>query len=245
MNDATLWAVIPAAGGGRRMQAAISKQYLPFIDNCTLMQCTLERLLQFGLSRLILAVSPDDEAWSKVLSSMPESAVKNIRVIKSGGVERAHTVLQTLQAIEYEAQPQDLVLVHDLARPCLTATDLEAVVAAARSSSHGAILASPLADTLKRARPNEGEPAGAVIDCTVPRTDLWRALTPQVFRYQELKEALANADLSEVTDEASAIELAGGTVQLVAGRSDNIKVTVASDLLLAAYIYRQQMVQRQ
>jgi 2-C-methyl-D-erythritol 4-phosphate cytidylyltransferase len=118
------------------------------------------------------------------------------------------------------------------------ASDVQRLVHSVTASGEGAILAQPLADTLKRA---DGR---ARVVATVDRSDLWRALTPQMFRVDELRAALADALASgnEITDEASAMELAGHPVHLVEGSSSNIKVTYPGDLPLAAFWLARQQV---
>ncbi|MNH31742.1 2-C-methyl-D-erythritol 4-phosphate cytidylyltransferase [compost metagenome] len=128
------------------------------------------------------------------------------------------------------------VLVHDAARPCLHAEDLDRLLAITEHSKVGGILAAPVRDTMKR-----GEPGQETISHTVERQDLWHALTPQLFPLQLLKLCLQRAldEGAAVTDEASALEHCGYHPQLIAGRSDNIKVTRPEDLALAAFYLTQ------
>ena len=224
------------------MQATEPKQYLQLLPGKTLMQCTLERLIGLGLRRIILAVAPGDARVEGIVELLPPNERQRVEIMETGGGERADTVLNTLQALQPIASDDDLVLVHDLARPCLCQGDLDAVLtAAAAASSFGAILGTPVSDTLKRCAPDDGRGTGLTISKTVPRDRLWRALTPQVMRYRVLCQSLAEANRLQVTDEASALEQSGHRVQMVAGRSDNIKVTQPEDLALAGFIYRQQL----
>ena len=126
---------------------------------------------------------------------------------------------------------QDWVLVHDAARPCLTRDSLDALIDAVGEDAAGGLLAQPVADTLKRSDRN-----GRVVE-TVPRDGLWRAQTPQMFRYGVLVRALATARERHVvcSDESMAVELLGLRPRLVQGSSENLKVTLADDLALAAY----------
>jgi 2-C-methyl-D-erythritol 4-phosphate cytidylyltransferase len=143
-------------------------------------------------------------------------------------------VASALQSLETRARDEDWVLVHDAARPCLRRSDLRALMAAVADDPVGGLLAVPLADTLK-AVDGEGRSAR-----TVPREGLWRALTPQMFRYGLLRRALAlclDRDRG-VTDEAAAVELLGLRPRLVPGRADNLKVTHREDLALAAGVLR-------
>lgn len=148
----------------------------------------------------------------------------------TGGAERAVTVLNGLRALAGMARADDLVAVHDAARPCVRHTDLLRVIAAATANNDGALLARPVAETVKR---SDG---GNRVDATADRRGLWLAQTPQVFRFAVLRAALerALAAAVSITDEASAIEYQGGHPELVMGSADNIKITLAEDLRLAA-----------
>ncbi len=119
------------------------------------------------------------------------------------------------------------MLVHDAARPCVSGADLDRLIVLAGAHPVGGLLASPVSDTLKRANA-EGE-----VTETVPRDGMWRALTPQMFRYETLVHALASSP--DVTDEAQAIEALGMSPLLVAGSARNIKITLPEDAELAAY----------
>jgi 2-C-methyl-D-erythritol 2,4-cyclodiphosphate synthase len=139
--------------------------------------------------------------------------------------------------LEKQAAPDDLILVHDAARPCLAQEDLGALLDAAvgdaaRGGTIGAVLAAPIVDTVKRER-------GAIVE-TIERHGLWRALTPQVFGYAPLRRALEEAARAgiAVTDEAQAMERMGLRPALVAGSAFNIKVTRAEDLKIAADILK-------
>jgi 2-C-methyl-D-erythritol 4-phosphate cytidylyltransferase len=134
--------------------------------------------------------------------------------------------------LDAHAAPEDWVLVHDAARPCLLAADLDRLIESLRDDEVGGLLAAPVVDTLKRAD-NESRVAE-----TVPRDELWRALTPQMFRRDVLQRALhsAIADGATVTDEAQAVEALGLRPKLIAGDADNIKITLPQDVLRAERI---------
>lgn len=226
--SATLWLIVPAAGQGRRMGADRPKQYLNIAEQ-TIFAHTLRRLhAAFPAARLVLCLDSDDRwfdpAW------VPFEHWQRV----SGGGERMHSVLNALQAIA--AQDNDLVMVHDVARPCVTTPDLHALYHAASQHPDGALLAMPVADTMKRASAEQ-----CSVD-TVPRDGLWHALTPQSFRFSLLRYALEHAVETRrvVTDEASAVEALGKLPQLVSGRRDNIKVTHPDDLVLATAILTSQ-----
>lgn len=215
-------AVVPAAGIGSRMQADKPKQYLT-IQGKTILEHTLSVLLSYPkITEIIVAVAENDPYLSQlsILNS------EKIRLV-NGGETRADSVLNGLKAIE---NPQTTwVLVHDAARPCLTHSDLDKLLEI--QDDNGAILALPATDTIKKAAQE------AQISSTEDRNFIWLAQTPQYFKANLLLNALENAAKQgySVTDEASAMELAGFQPYLVAGRSDNIKVTRPEDLALAEF----------
>jgi 2-C-methyl-D-erythritol 4-phosphate cytidylyltransferase len=147
-------------------------------------------------------------------------------------------VRNALRALATRVRDDDWIMVHDAARPCFSVADLSLLKKALAAHEVGGLLAMPLADTLKRAA-NAADPPAA--EATIDRTSLWRAATPQVFRFGHLSRALdaALAAGKTPTDEAQAIEWLGFRPRLVAGRPDNIKVTTADDLALAAAILAQ------
>jgi 2-C-methyl-D-erythritol 4-phosphate cytidylyltransferase len=234
MKADSIWAVVPAAGTGSRMQAAIPKQYLPLSGRPILLR-TLERLCTFpGLSGLVVGIARDDSHWPGIENDCRQ--LPRFLGHYTGGVMRADTVLNGLRALPDGAREEDWVLVHDAVRPCVRHADIDKLVAVARSHRDGGLLALPMAETVKRA-----DHEGAVLE-TVPRNNLWRALTPQLFRMGRLRQALerASAQSLEVTDEASAIERMGDRPRVVTGHPDNIKVTLPADLELAElYLARQ------
>lgn len=225
------WPLLPAAGVGSRMQADRPKQYLS-LGQRFLIDHTLQRMLSYPrFQQLVLVLSAGDPYWAESPFS------HDPRILRAdGGAERCYSVLNGLQALQGLAADDDWIVVHDVARPCLRHSDLDRLLASVRDP--GAILASPVRDTMKRGRAGAD---GCVIDHTVDRTQLWHALTPQVFRYAALREALSRClqDGVEVTDEASAMEHCGWQPLLVEGRADNIKVTRPEDLALAEFFLTQ------
>ncbi len=214
-----LYAVVPAAGVGKRMGADRPKQYL-LLNDRTILSHTLSVLLSHPrIHKVIVALGPEDGYFDDLAEARHP---KLLRVI--GGAERADSVRLALMAID---EPGAWALVHDAARPCLSHDDIDKLLAS--TGEQGAILATPVRDTMKRARQGGG------IDHTVPRDDLWHALTPQLFPAGPLREALVRAeqDGAVITDEASAMEREGWHPALVAGRPDNIKITHPDDLRLA------------
>jgi 2-C-methyl-D-erythritol 4-phosphate cytidylyltransferase / 2-C-methyl-D-erythritol 2,4-cyclodiphosphate synthase len=158
----------------------------------------------------------------------------------AGGTHRSLSVRGALAALAGRAAADDWVLVHDAARPCLERGDLERLLAALASHSLGGLLATAAADTLKRAPAAGASDAGARVCETVDRTLLWRALTPQMFRFDRLCSALDAAHAAQrfPTDEAQALEWQGEQPLLIAGAASNLKITTAEDLVLAAAILR-------
>lgn len=225
------WAVIPAAGVGRRMKSDVPKQYLE-IQGKTLMEHTLQRLLDFSLlERLVVLLGEDDEYYQDI------KLLRDPRVILAkGGRERYHSVMNGLSVLDELAEDTDWILVHDIARPCIRRSDLDWLVKALEEHPVGGLLGLPVRDTMKRSN-DEGE-----IAQTVDRVNLWHALTPQMFRLKPLIDSLnlAMEVNAEVTDEASAMEFAGYKPLMVEGHGDNIKVTRSSDLALASLYLQQQ-----
>lgn len=221
-----LWLVVPAAGRGRRMGARLPKQYLTLAGRPVLAH-TLARLHQaFPAARLCLCLDPDDAHFEPAW--VPFAQWRR----SPGGAERVDTVRQALDAIADEADNDDWVLVHDVARPCVRVDDLARLYAVLRQDPVGGLLATPVADTMKRDDGQDG------VARTEPRDGLWHAQTPQGFRYGLLRRALdeAHAHGREITDEASAVEALGLSPRLVPGRRDNIKITHPEDLALAGHI---------
>lgn len=230
MNN-RLWAIVPAAGIGRRVGGSIPKQYLP-LHGKAVIEWTVERLLDLpDLHEVVVVASREDEYWSSL-------SIANHRTVRRapGGSERCYSVLNGLSLIEHTASIDDWVIVHDAARPCVRVRDIEKLVNRCTEQGMGGILAMPVRDTMKRAA------TGPVIIETLDRSSVWHALTPQCFRYGELKAALQQAlsDGIEMTDEASAMEHTGIQPLLVEGHSDNIKITLPQDVQLAAYFLEQQ-----
>jgi 2-C-methyl-D-erythritol 4-phosphate cytidylyltransferase len=229
MKSVKYYAVVPAAGIGQRMQANKPKQYLPLAEK-TVIEQTLSRLVNTRIfATIVVAISEKDPYWSALtLAKHPEIT------IASGGKERADSVLSALKKLENQAEEDDWILVHDAARPCVTNQEIQQLIATLKNETTGGILALPLHDTVKQVD-------GDTIQTTLNRETIWRALTPQMFRYRVLKEALAHTEgLSTVTDEASAVELTGGLVKIVEGRRENIKITCPEDLALAEFYWEQQ-----
>ncbi len=227
LNNA-LAVVVPAAGVGKRMNAACPKQYLTIAGQTILEHTVLGLLAHPQITQVVIALGEADEYFPDTqLASHPD-----VRIV-TGGEERVDSVFAGLKALDSERFPW--VLVHDAARPCVSLTDIDALIFACLSKKQGGILAVPVRDTMKR-----GD--NGLIKTTVERSDLWHALTPQMFPtaqlHQAIEQAVANGAI--ITDEASAIEFIGGKCQLIEGSSDNIKITRPDDLALAEFILTKQ-----
>lgn len=198
-----------------------------------ILQLTLERLGSYmPLQGIVVGIAPDDVYWSTLQQDLPK-----VRGTFPGGRERAHTVLNGLSVLlQHYAAPDDWVLVHDAVRPCVRHIDIDKLLHSIDRHPDGGLLGLPLTDTVKRV-----DAAERVLG-TAPRAELWRALTPQVFPITRLKLALEAAvkQGQPITDEAAAIELAGGHPRMVAGHADNIKITLPADLALAEIYLKQQ-----
>ena len=218
------WAVVPAAGVGKRMNADRPKQYLELAGK-TVIEHTLLRLLSANIfTAVAVAISKEDPYWPELDVSVHEQVIT-----ADGGKERADSVLSALKSIRDLASDEDWVLVHDAARPCITVTDINLLIDTLRTDDVGGILALSSHDTLK-------DVEGKNIVGTLDRSHIWRALTPQMFKYGSLKNALEIAEGNPaITDEASALELQGLQPKIVEGRSDNIKITRPEDLALAQF----------
>jgi 2-C-methyl-D-erythritol 2,4-cyclodiphosphate synthase/2-C-methyl-D-erythritol 4-phosphate cytidylyltransferase len=195
---------------------------------------------------IVVALAPQDGEWARIATRLqlaerggaPDAPPPVTAV--PGGAHRSLSVRGALAALAGRAAADDWVLVHDAARPCLDSHDLERLLTALGSHSLGGLLATAAADTLKRAPAAAASEAGACVCETVDRTPLWRALTPQMFRYDRLCGALdaAHAARRFPTDEAQALEWLGEQPLLIPGAASNLKITTAEDLVIAAAILR-------
>ena len=226
-----LWAVVPAAGSGSRFSKTKLKQY-QYIQNHTILEHTVNRLNSLDLAGCVLAIGEQDH-FAKTLSFQHKDKLH----FCLGGAERVHSVMNALIYLSEITDEDDWVLVHDAARPCVTQENLQLLVNTAIAHNQSAILAIPVRDTLKLVH-TENQ-----IEKTVSRELLWQAQTPQMAKLKILKNALETAliDHLTITDEASALEYADFPVQVVQGRSDNIKITYPDDLELAQLILQSQI----
>lgn len=227
-----VYVVLPAAGSGSRMGADRPKQYLELAaSGRTVLETTVGVLAKVpGVDGIFVAVSPADETARTL--SMPA------RVLKTGGASRAQTVYQTLEALSHTVADEDLVLVHDAARPLVDPADVSRLIDEScrvieEGTAAGAVLTIPVWDTVKRV---DGE---GYFSQDIDRTGLVRVATPQCFAYGLLKKALA--DNLSATDESSAVRNAGGRVLAVESSARNIKLTRPQDIEDANRLLRSDM----
>jgi len=212
-----LYVVVPAAGTGQRMGSAVPKQYLELNSGQTVLGMTVSKLQSLRPERLVVALHAADTWFDDLHLSGVDRVV--------GGENRAASVLSALTAID--ARDDDLILVHDAVRPCVRVADINRLIDLARNHAEGALLATPVIDTLKRVTDQQ-------VTATVDRSQLWQAQTPQIFRFELLKRALLAAPAA--TDEASAVEALGILPRICRGRADNLKITTNEDLAMARFL---------
>ena len=224
MSD-RFFGLIPAAGAGERMGQATPKQYLPLLGRPMLYHSVNALLASDRIDTVFVVLAPGDREFRQHEWS---GFGERIAPLYCGGATRHDSVLNGLIAASSAVEPDDWILVHDAARPCLGQHELQRLLDALATDEVGGILGVPVADTLKRAGP-----AGR-IQATEPREHLWQAQTPQMFRHGLLLQALSRTAM--VTDEAGAVEALGLRPKLVQGSTMNLKVTYAEDLQLAQTI---------
>jgi 2-C-methyl-D-erythritol 4-phosphate cytidylyltransferase len=217
------WLVMPAAGSARRFGHPIPKQYAPLCGRTVIEWALAPFIADARCAGVVVAIAASDSHWPGIAARLPGVE------LAAGGEERSDSVRNALARLAGRAGAEDWVLVHDAARPCLAAADRDRLLEELAGHRIGGILATPAADTLKRAS------ADREVAMTLDRTDLWRALTPQMFRYGRLCAALdaAKAAARSPSDEAQALEWLGEHPALVQGSAANLKVTSLSDLALA------------
>lgn len=231
---AKIWAVVPAGGVGTRMNCEVPKQYLQLAEQPVIVH-TLDRLCRMqSVDCLVVGVAKQDKHWRSL-----EYQSSKLAGVVDAGKERVDTVENCLKHIVANGGQNDWALVHDAARPCVRTTEIQYLIDTVLRLNKGGILAVPLSDTIKRGVPDSGD---ALILETVLRDNLWRAMTPQIFKVAELLSSieLARAKSLLLTDEASAIEAVGGQPLLVVCSPDNIKITLPQDIALARLILEAQ-----
>lgn len=232
MNLPPIYAIVPAAGIGARMGADKPKQYLPMAEQ-TVIEHTLAKLLQVScIKKIVVCLAPDDPFFTNLPSTENDRIV-----VVDGGSTRSESVSSGLKWLHANGGSDAWALVHDAARPCVKPLRIQQLINECTAKGVGGILAVPMANTLRRL---DSQVLGKTY--TVSRDNIWAAHTPQLFRASELLDGLliAAANNFEVTDEASAIEAAGGKVLMIEDDATNIKITRPEDLAMATLILKAQ-----
>ena len=222
-----IWAVIPAAGVGRRMAHSVPKQYLK-VQGKTILEHSLDQLCRCEfVAGVAVGIAANDDYWDLL-------EIKNEKLLGSylGGIERIHTVMKGLEFLSGWAAKEDWVMVHDAVRPCVALEDINRLVDQARRLNRSAILATPVIDTVKKVTTQGG------IQATLNRDELMLAATPQLFPIARLKQALQSAVDRAIlsTDESAAVEMLGDSPLVVRAERSNIKITTSEDLPIAEMI---------
>jgi len=226
-----LWAVVPAAGQGRRVGSVVPKQYLE-IAGAPVLAHSLNRLAEIQqIDAIFVGISKVDRYWEKLV--LPQDMQV---ACYTGGQSRAETVWLGLETLKEYASAEDWVLVHDAARPCVEASQIEALISAVVPSFEGGLLAAPISDTVKIANQD------LTTRQTMNRTMLWRAQTPQLFQFPVLSAALDAVadDFESISDEAVAVEKLGLNPLIVRSTERNLKITNKEDLELAEFLLAKQ-----
>ncbi len=225
MTSERFFGLIPAAGAGERMGLATPKQYLKLLGRTMLYHSVNALLSNARIDTVFVVLAPADQEFRQ--HPWAEFG-ERVAPLYCGGATRHDSVLNGLVAASSTVEPDDWMLVHDAARPCLGPPELQRMLDTLATDEVGGILGVPVADTLKRA-----DSAGR-IQTTEAREGLWQAQTPQMFRHGLLLQALRRT--AKLTDEAGAVEALGLKPKLVQGSTTNLKVTFAEDLQLAQTI---------
>lgn len=238
-QEQSVWVIIPASGVGSRMESEIPKQYL-LVNDKSILEHTISRFAFLPeVAGVLVVVSQSDTLWNKLEASLfAQYKSEGLLVLSTtGGRERSDTVERGLSYLldVKKINLQQWVMVHDAARPCVRQEDILKLLSSRSTIAEGgAILATPVRDTLKQADTDNNN----LILSTRSREALWQAQTPQLFRLGALQESLAKARQAgvSITDEASAMEYDKKSVLLIEGSSDNIKLTTPSDLRIIEFL---------
>ncbi len=224
---ARYFGLVPAAGTGSRFGITGLKQYSPLAGKPMLYHSIARLLAASEVEVVFVVLAPADTDFRRYDWS---AFGERLAPLYCGGASRRDSVLNGLVAVASAVDPNDWMLVHDAARPCLGKTELQRLIADAGGDEVGGILAVPVSDTLKRVDDEQ-----RIVE-TESRDGLWRAQTPQMFRHGMLLRALR--DSAHVTDDASAVEALGYKPKLIEGSTKNLKVTFAADLEIAERILK-------
>lgn len=226
MNRYKSFALIPAAGMGKRMGASINKQYLQ-LDGMPIVARTISVFENSPLIDAIVLVTPSEEIPYCREHVVEAFGFKKVIEIVPGGKERQNSVMNGLTALQHHAGPEDTIIIHDGVRPFITPQILQESINVARNGE-GALVAVPVKDTIKRVH------KGLVIE-TPEREQLWQAQTPQTFLFSSIFQAHCQAETDSFTgtDDASLLERLDKPVRIVMGDYRNIKITTPEDLVMA------------
>ncbi len=224
-----LWVLFAAAGHGSRFGSGSAKQYQPFLHSPTLLQYTVAKVCNLLPVTQAIIILPKQ---SPTLENVEFNTTMPLHC-GPGGDARMLSVYAGLQcAIGKGAGANDWVLIHDVARPCVSAAELLDLYQQAQLLNCSCTLATPVSDTLKKCT--------STLDITanIDREQVWAIQTPQIFKVGVLQQALTHAITNNTlhNDESSAVHSLGLPVKVVAGTRANIKITYASDLALAELI---------
>ncbi|VVH61385.1 2-C-methyl-D-erythritol 4-phosphate cytidylyltransferase [bacterium endosymbiont of Bathymodiolus sp. 5 South] len=223
--------IVPASGIGSRMNAQQPKQYLKLENGLSVLDQTLKTLLNIEkIKGCVVAIAENDTDFKNSVFVNHDKLLATAM----GGKERLHSVISALNTLRPFAQDNDWVLVHDAARPCVKASEIENLIKQLKDHPVGGLLATKVVDTVKKSH-------GNIVESTLDRSALWQAQTPQIYRFTVLSKALKNVVQNNlmITDEASSIEYLGLESVLVEASKSNLKITVAEDLTLANFYLKQ------
>ncbi len=222
-----MYAIIVAAGSGQRFASDTPKQFLEVAGKLAV-QHSIDAFDQVDeIQGIVLVMPKNQQLWQNI-----ELTAKKPLMYATGGSSRAASVLHGLQILESLVEDVTWILVHDAARLCVAPSDISKLIDQCNNKNQGGLLVKKMNDTIKYSED------GTHVKKTINRDLLYAALTPQMFPYRQLVDVLENADHDKVTDEASAFEQHGIKPLMVKGRSDNLKLTYAEDLLIATFILR-------
>ena len=227
-------AIIVAAGIGSRFKkskemdknSTLPKQY-QLIGSHSILDHSIQAFEEIDLTGITVVLHPDDSQWQQQTINSKHAILTTI-----GGDQRHDSVRNGIKSLQ--ADPQDWVLVHDAARPCVCKEDIQALIDSCIQKQQGGLLVKPISDTIKYSE------HGNTAEKTLDRSHLFAALTPQMFRCNDLLKALTVFEAGSITDESSALEAQGHKPNLVKGKNTNIKITSFEDLVLAQAILKQQ-----
>ncbi len=240
----TIHIIIAAAGIGSRFQQTQSdhfKQSTPkqyeLIGSLPVLAHSIQAFDDIQVAGALVAgitvvLHPEDRHWQQLAEIQSKHAISTV----NGGTQRHDSVrngIRSLQA-QYPNWANDWVMVHDAARPCVTTAEINDLMAACIEQHKGGLLVKPMSDTIKTSM------NGETVKKTIDRSQLYAALTPQMFKCGDLLKALTVFEADSITDESSAIEAQGQNPIMVTGKNTNIKITQYDDLMLAKTILEQQ-----